>query len=201
MDFAEVVKFHGHVCPGLALGFRVAELAVAKLELSRSDDEEFVAIVENNSCAVDAIQMMTGCTFGKGNLIFRDYGKQVYTFIKRRGGDSLRIAVCWQPPAEDDKTADNWQRYLAGDRSPEVMEMVKKSKIRKAEAVLTASFDELFSVGQSFAPLPPKAQIYPTVICGDCGEKVMAPKAFKGADGKFRCIPCGERQFKPANGK
>ena len=193
MDFAEVVKFHGHVCPGLALGFRAAELAVAKLDLTRSEDEELVAIVENNSCAVDAIQMMTGCTFGKGNLIFRDYGKQVYTFVKRSEGSSLRIAVCWQPPAEDEKTIDSWQSYLAGNRSPEILEMVRQSKARKAGAVLSASFDELFSLGPRLEPLPPKAQIYPTVICDDCGEKVMAPKASKGPDGKFRCIPCRER--------
>lgn len=42
----------------------------------RDIDEEMVAIVENDSCAVDAIQVLTGCTLGKGNLIFRDYGKQ-----------------------------------------------------------------------------------------------------------------------------
>nr|WP_279383444.1 FmdE family protein [Methanobacterium formicicum] len=25
---------------------------------------------------MDAIQVITGCTFGKGNLIFKDYGKK-----------------------------------------------------------------------------------------------------------------------------
>jgi hypothetical protein len=49
--------------------------------------------VENDSCAVDAVQVMTGCTFGKGNLIFRDYGKQAYTFMSRATGKALEPAL------------------------------------------------------------------------------------------------------------
>ena len=77
MTFEDTIKFHGHACPGLALGYRVANLALKELGL-RARDEELVAIVENNSCAVDAIQFICGCTFGKGNLIFKDFGKQVF---------------------------------------------------------------------------------------------------------------------------
>ncbi len=101
-SFDEVVAFHGHACPGLALGYRVALYALRKLA-GRASDEELVAIVENNSCAVDAVQVMTGCTFGKGNLIFRDYGKQVYTFIDRTSGSGVRIAIDWTPPKETGK--------------------------------------------------------------------------------------------------
>ncbi len=54
------------------LRHRAAGLAVRELALLRAGDEELVAMVENNSCAVDAIQMVTGCTAGKGNLIFCD---------------------------------------------------------------------------------------------------------------------------------
>ncbi|NTV15797.1 MAG: formylmethanofuran dehydrogenase, partial [Desulfobulbaceae bacterium] len=85
--FEDAARFHGHTCPGLAFGFRVARVAIRELGLSRAEDEELVAVVENDSCAVDAIQVLTGCTFGKGNLIFRDHGKQVYTFFKRATGE------------------------------------------------------------------------------------------------------------------
>ena len=80
----KVVDFHGHACTGLATGFRVAEAALSALQGDRDIDEEMVAIAENDSCAVDAIQVITGCTYGKGNLIIRDYGKQAYTFILRK---------------------------------------------------------------------------------------------------------------------
>jgi len=88
----DAVKFHGHECGGLTWGFKVATFAMEKLGIERSADEELVAIVENDSCAVDAIQIVTGCTFGKGNLIYKDYGKHVYTFYNRNTGKSIRIS-------------------------------------------------------------------------------------------------------------
>ena len=51
-----------------------------------------IAIVENDSCSVDGIQSLTGCTFGKGNLIFRDWGKQVFTLAFRPEGRGVRLA-------------------------------------------------------------------------------------------------------------
>ena len=48
-EFQEVVEFHGHACPGLAFGFRATKLALRELGISRSSDEELVAVVENNS--------------------------------------------------------------------------------------------------------------------------------------------------------
>ena len=49
--------------------------------------------MENDSCAVDAIQVVTGCTFGKGNLIFFDFGKQSYTFASRDSGEAVRVSM------------------------------------------------------------------------------------------------------------
>ena len=89
----KVCEFHGHVCPGLALGFRVTTLALQKLNISRSVDEEMITFVENNACGVDAVQVLSGCTFGKGNLFFLDHGKQVYTFARRSNGKAVRISV------------------------------------------------------------------------------------------------------------
>lgn len=60
--------FHGHVCPGLALGFVASDFAMAKLLASHAEDEELVAVVENDACFADAVQVLTGCTFGKGNF-------------------------------------------------------------------------------------------------------------------------------------
>lgn len=87
------VEFHGHVCIGLTIGFKAGEIALKELGASRSADEELVTIVENDACGVDAIQVLTGCTMGKGNLFYRNYGKQVYTFGNRKTGEAVRIAV------------------------------------------------------------------------------------------------------------
>ena len=101
MDFNNVAQFHGHVCPGLSIGYRVALLASNHFK-DRSKDEELVAIVENKSCAIDAIQVINGCTCGKGNLVFKDHGKHVYTYFKR--GDKKAIRISLKPTCPFNRT-------------------------------------------------------------------------------------------------
>lgn len=91
--FDEVTEFHGHVYLGSAIGYKVVKIAIEKLNIDPSEDEEILAIVENDSCAVDSIQVILSCTFGKGNLIFNDYGKDVYTIIARDKNKAIRLAM------------------------------------------------------------------------------------------------------------
>jgi formylmethanofuran dehydrogenase subunit E len=191
VNFDDVVKFHGHACPGLALGYRVSLLALNQLGC-RAEDEELVAIVENNSCAVDAVQVVAGCTFGKGNLTFNDYGKQVYTFIKRPSGESLRVAVSWVSPPESEEEREMWKRYSEGDRSEGVLSTVHRRKSGKIEAILNATDEELFTVKRRHQSLPEEAQIYSSLGCSLCGEKVMEPRA-RVRNGQIVCIPCAEK--------
>jgi len=91
-ELDQIIKFHGHFCGGIVVGYVAARIALERLGSRRAEDEELVAIVENDSCAVDAVQVVTGCTLGKGNLIFRDYGKHVYTFAVRPSGRAVRVS-------------------------------------------------------------------------------------------------------------
>ncbi|MEW5914542.1 MAG: FmdE family protein, partial [Thermodesulfobacteriota bacterium] len=50
----QVVNFHGHWCPGLAIGLRAGEYVLDNF--GRAADEEIVALVETDMCAVDADQ-------------------------------------------------------------------------------------------------------------------------------------------------
>jgi len=187
----DVVKFHGHICPGLVLGYRVSLLALKELG-KRADDEELVAIVENDSCAVDAIQVMIGCTFGKGNLIFRDYGKQVYSFIKRPSRKGMRISVKWESPKETREEKSMWERYMKGDRSKKVLKAVHDRRSRKVGAILKARDAELFDVRKGKIEPPEEARIYPSIRCAVCGEKVMETRA-RVKQGKIMCIPCFDK--------
>ena len=91
MEYAEIIKFHGHECPGLAMGYRMATAGLKSIKSLHASDEEIVSIVENDACGVDALQCLTGCTFGKGNLIFHDYGKHVYTIYSRATKKGVRV--------------------------------------------------------------------------------------------------------------
>jgi formylmethanofuran dehydrogenase subunit E len=192
--FDEVVDFHGHSCPGLALGYRVAQAALKAMNREKiSEDEELVAIVENDSCAVDAIQVLTGCTFGKGNLIYRDYGKQAYTFLKRPSGDAIRISVDFPSPPESEEEKEMWRRYAQGDRSGEVLKAVHNRKAKKTRAILEAPESELMKIATVDVPPPAEAKIYQSLTCEVCGEKVAEPKA-RLKNGKTVCIPCFEKE-------
>lgn len=192
-SFEDVVEFHGHSCPGLALGYRVALAALKEAGMERiSEDEELVAVVENDSCAVDAIQVVAGCTFGKGNLIFKDYGKQVYTFIKRPSGDAVRISIDFTRPQENMDEEGMWRRYMEGDRSEEFVKVVHMRKAKKTQAILEAPDGEILKITRLKMPLPPAARIYQSLRCESCCEKMAEPMA-RVRDGKIVCIPCAER--------
>lgn len=194
MKFEDVIKFHGHSCPGLAMGYVVAKAALEELGIKdRSQDEEIVCIVENDSCAVDAIQVMVGCTFGKGNLIFRDYGKQVYTFFNRKTGRAVRISVDFESK-ETEEEKKLWQRFMEGDRSPEVLEFVKKRKAEKINKILNAKKEEILKITYPQIKTPKEARVFKSLRCEICGEKVAEVKA-RILDGKILCIPCFEESL------
>jgi formylmethanofuran dehydrogenase subunit E len=167
MDYRDILRFHGHDCPGLAIGYRMALAAMTALGAIRADDEEIVAITENDACGVDALQCLTGCTFGKGNLIFRDFGKQVYTLYSRATGKGVRVAYHDDripPDLEDDRTART--RYL-----------------------LDPANSDFITVTEVVVDEPPKARKRDSVICAVCCEPVMETRT-RELNGQSVCIPC-----------
>ena len=188
-ELREVVQFHGHLCPGLALGYRVAKAALRELKADRPQDEELVAIVENDSCAVDAVQFITGCTFGKGNLIFRDYGKHVYTFFNRRTNQGVRISEDYRGFENDQRFPALRKREAAGEDVSREMQLLK---MEKASAILKADEKEIFTITPVSSPPPEEAKIRGSLRCSLCGEKFMESRS-RAKNGKTVCIPCFEK--------
>jgi formylmethanofuran dehydrogenase subunit E len=187
-DLRDVIQFHGHLCPGLALGYRVAKAALRELKADRPHDEELVAVVENDSCAVDAIQFVTGCTFGKGNLVFRDHGKHVYTFYNRKAGQGIRISEDFRGFEGDQRFSRLKEREQAGE---DVSQERKIYLMEKAAAILKAGENDLLSI-RSVSSLPPQeARIRTSLRCALCGEKFMESRG-RVRNGKIVCLPCSE---------
>jgi formylmethanofuran dehydrogenase subunit E len=170
MTYDEIVQFHGHECPGLAIGYRMATAAMEALESFRAGDEELVAIVENDACGVDALQCITGCTFGKGNLLFRDYGKHVYTLYSRSSRLGVRV-------------------YFHGNEIPEGL---REDRIALTNWILSASSDRILSVTKTPIPEPEIAKIRESIPCAFCGESVMESR-IQQFNEKPACIPCYEK--------
>lgn len=186
-DLKKAVEFHGHMCPGLAMGYRVAKYV--KEHYPRSKDEELVAIVDNKSCSVDAIQDMLGCTAGKGNLIFRDYGKQAFTFYARDKKKALRIYFKGDVFEGMDALR---QKYFKGELKPEERKEFESLREKAIQRILTAPDEELLSVKEVDIPAPEKAKIYPSLLCQECGEAFMEIMG-RMTGGKVVCMECFER--------
>ena len=168
-EFEQIINFHGHSCPGLTIGYRMVKAAMNFLSDSRAKDEEVVAIVENNACGVDAVQYLAGCTFGKGNLLFKDYGKQVYTFYSRNTGKGVRVV------------------YKGGN----IPELIRKNRQETINWLLSANDKDILDIKDVVIKEPEPARIYPSVKCEFCGELVMESRT-ENVGGKYACIPCAQ---------
>ncbi|MDR2642747.1 MAG: FmdE family protein [Planctomycetaceae bacterium] len=185
-----VVSFHGHFCVGLAIGIRVGDWV--RREFGHSEDEELVAAVETDMCAVDAIQFLTGCTFGKGNLIFLDYGKNAYSFFRRNDGKNVRIA----PRIEKNETGVTYSDLLFDlqeqrkQLDPNDTEGQKRIRELMIDRVLRTDFDNMFSITPARIPMPEKAGIFKSFPCAKCGELVMLTRLTKNKNGNNLCKEC-----------
>jgi formylmethanofuran dehydrogenase subunit E len=192
-SFDDVVAFHGHACPGLAIGYRAAIAGVTALGAERPKDEELVAIVENDACGIDAVQYVAGTTIGKGNLIFRDYGKRVYTFLNRKTREAVRVTE--RPEfflkKADSRMTELRKKVASGTATAgEERELLEKSS-KYIQFLLSEPEEEMFSISRVRIDIPERARIFPSVTCGVCGETLAESRA-RVQDGKIVCIPCFE---------
>ena len=185
-----VVGFHGHMCPGLAMGVQAAQLALREIG-PHAGDEEVVAVVETDMCGVDAIQFLTGCTFGKGNLIHRDWGKNVYTFFRRSDGRAVRIAGRPGAWPRDPQHEELFTRVRTDQATPD--ERARFYELHEAESrkLLDLDPETLFDVREVDATAPRRARVHATVVCARCGEGAMETR-IRRFDGQDLCPPCFE---------
>ena len=188
--FKKCRDFHGHLCPGLAMGYQAAVAGMQWLAARRSEDEEIVAVVETDACGCDAIQVITGCTFGKGNFIYRDYGKQAFTFFNRATGQGVRVARKAEPQeALDPEHRALLDKIRQDSATPEERAEFDRRHEAACRRILDQAPEALFTLTEVTVPLPEKARIEPSVPCARCGEPTMATK-METLDGRQVCRGC-----------
>jgi len=161
----ECVRFHGHACPGLAMGYRAAEVGMRELgiPLERAMDEEIVCISENDACGVDAIQCLISCTVGKGNMILKPSGKMAFSFFDRGSDRGVRVIT------------------LPMDRSGD--------RDKAMHRILNGPVDEIFKISTPRFSIPEKARMFDSIQCDICGEFCREDK-IRMMLGKRHCIDC-----------
>lgn len=186
----QTISFHGHWCPGLALGIRAAEWALQ--EIGKATDEEIAAVVETDMCAVDAIQYLTCCTLGKGNLIHKDYGKNAFTFYRRKDGKAARLVA--RPDIYENSGASLGRlnrKMLDQGLSQEEEALWRETRAAISKRIMDADLLDLFEIKAPVDPVPKIARILSPMVCESCGETVMETRTRHFA-GQLLCIPCFE---------
>lgn len=101
-----IEKFHGHLGPYAVIGYRMGKIACKKLGTDpfKKNVEVMTGTNPPISCIVDGIQLGSGCTLGKGNIIIKDKklpkaifkddnGKQIIITLKKRVHKDIDKAV------------------------------------------------------------------------------------------------------------
>ena len=161
----DCVAFHGHECGGLTIGYKASLYAIELLKLEFSADEQVVCIAENDACGVDGIQVMLGCSIGKGNLLFHMRGKQAFSFYNRKTGASVRLVL--KPRPEGMTKAESFAYYQS------------------------CRPEEMFEVKQTTIRLPGQARLFDSHVCDCCGE-VTGSNWIRLVGNRKLCLDCYE---------
>ena len=161
----DCVAFHGHECGGLTIGYKASLYAIELLNLEFSTDEQVVCIAENDACGIDGIQVMLGCSIGKGNLLFHMRGKSAYSFYNRKTGKSVRLVL--KPKPEGMTREASFAYYQA------------------------CKPEEMFDVKETTIAVPETARLFDSYTCDCCGEITGANWIRIAGDRKL-CLDCYE---------
>lgn len=193
--YDHALVLHGHKCPAMPLGLRAGAAAMNALGVPRATDSQLLAAVETGedhcgTCFADGVQMITGCTFGKGNITRLGYGKWGLTLTDAATGRTIRVT----PRAETMQASQRSEFIHAyrrkGVPASQVPPEVAEPLITR---VLDASQDQLLSLGQiENVQVTRRAHSFDGLICESCGEMVIERYA-RVVGGKTVCIPCRER--------
>lgn len=176
---------HGHICPGQAVGVRMAMMGCRLIGLndpSRPDQiKKIIVYVEMDRCAADAVAHVSGVKLGRRSLKYVDYGIMAATFLNLETGDAFRVisteASRDLSPIYASHVAEKSEQQLeAYKRMPDsVLFRVQKVKVNLSE------FD---------MPGPTRRK----ATCSRCGQVVRDHREVM-VDGEVSCRPCANGAY------
>lgn len=192
VEFKDVVSYHSHFCPELAIGCRVGLIARRELGINRQNCGGFFGISENMSSAIDAVQYLTGCTIGNKNFIAYDRGKHVYYFMKtsreQKPQEALRIALM-SPVINTQFEPDIEEKIVSGRASRQEINKYRDKINVAVQKVLSLPEDSLFRKTITVLECPAEPFTEKYVNCALCGEIVAVNKTESAEVGPI-CFYC-----------
>ncbi|AEG15736.1 formylmethanofuran dehydrogenase subunit E region [Desulfofundulus kuznetsovii DSM 6115] len=188
-DWENVVSFHGHPCCLLAIGYRATRVALEKLGAG-VPGHDLVAVVENRTCAADAVQVMSGCTFGKRNFVYRDNGKYVFTFARMGERQALRVSLkAGVLSREGDEFVTLMEKVANGVATEGEREEFYRRQEPLMKYILEGPVEEIFEMQVVNLEKSLPELCLQMITCSRCGEEMMKDHAFF-QNGRPVCKDC-----------
>lgn len=178
-------KAHGHLCPGQAVGVRMAMLGCRLVGLEEptehSQVKRLLVYVEMDRCAADAIAHVTGVKLGRRSLKFTDYGIMAATFVNLETDSAFRIL-------STEEARDLVPLYAPG---------IGGKAGKQLEAYQRMPDSVLFRVQQVRVPIKDCDLPGPTryrATCSRCGQVVRDRREVL-VNGEVLCKPCAHGTY------
>lgn len=175
-------EFHGHLCPGMFNGVKMALVAKRILGYDSFPSRDLMVIAEIDRCLTDAIMVITGARFGRRTMKFRDYGRFAATFCSIEKGKGVRISQ-----------KDGVYRAMEETMKERGIDP-KKNRNEAGLVFFEYPVEKHFGMtvkdiswDENDLPGFPKIK----VSCAGCGETVMDNRHLE-VKGKTYCRPCTE---------
>ncbi|MCL6612814.1 MAG: hypothetical protein K6T66_14875 [Peptococcaceae bacterium] len=192
LPLMNIVHFHGHLCPELAVGYRAGLIAQNELGLTRDNARSFFILAENMSSAIDALQCMTGCTVGNQSFYAYDLGKHVYYFGRFDSDpeprETLRVALI-NPVVDIGPARDIEKKIVAGQATVSEADEYHRAIDKAVAEILDIPDESLFARSKVYLRPPRLNDGLEYDKCSGCGEVVAARKAVPGGNGLL-CRVC-----------
>ena len=191
--FEYALKFHGHKCPAMPLGLKMASVAMNELNVEHAHAGELFTIVDLGEhhcagCIADGVQVITGCTFGKGNIIRSMKGKFSLTLIDQKNSRGVKITPIGYM-LQKAFNSEFMEERKKGNPPHKISAEITDPLIEK---VFTMPIEKQFKIEQLEkikAYVPPHK--WDKLLCEDCGELTVAEYGFY-INRKFLCADCAE---------
>lgn len=171
----QAVKFHGHVCPGVAVGFRASIYALKLLDLTGNISESYYAVAENDVCGLDGVQIVTGCTIGNDSLIIDNQGKKAFSFVHKKTGDGIRVLLKVPLWGDYNEAVELHHKVKKGETTSQEKERFFTLRGKRGLELLDYPDKALFSFSKINLKIPSKPRLHNFVTCAICQEPTMLP--------------------------
>ena len=189
-EFDELVEFHGCYCLDIAMGYRVSKALMREMGDDMKNMKDVYAYVGAPTCAVDAIQKVTGCTLGKRNLIFTNTGKSVFVMQNVKTGKAVRAYCHYWDNFDHAQLREQRKAAHAVTATPEHKAAFSVLLDHQVRGILAAPEAALFTLGGVMLEASPnKSSKYISEPCAVCGEFAKAD-LLRDKGGKKVCSEC-----------